>query len=195
MKHGTQLGSIYSHLMIYKIVVMNTKLTLACLISIMIVACENLKEDKYFEIGNGFEIYLTITPYSHNLSMDYSKLNFDTILLSDLPILRYNDLISYDTLTHKLTLKISHDVLNIGEAGVYGRMFVVTVDMQPVYCGFKWPVVSSVPCNWVYIEEPYEALDGLYDNDIVISFSSEQYPDPRLDHRIVGRLSLDGKLK
>ena len=173
---------------------MKTELIIAILISLLATACEN-SDDKSFAIGEGFEIYLTVTPYSHNLYMDYNAVDFDTILLSDTPILRYNDLKNYDTITHKLTLGISHDSLRIGDAGVYGRMFVVTIDKIPIFCGFKWPVISSIPCNWVYIEEPYEDLDDLRDNELVISFSSEIYPDPRTDNRIVNRLLHDGKIK
>jgi len=173
---------------------MKTELIIAILISLLATACEN-SDDKSFAIGEGFEIYLTVTPYSHNLYMDYNTVDFDTILLSDTPILRYNDLKNYDTITYKLTLGISHDSLRIGDAGVYGRMFVVTIDKIPIFCGFKWPVISSIPCNWVYIEEPYEDLDNLRDNELVISFSSEIYPDPRTDNRIVNRLLHDGKIK
>lgn len=173
---------------------MKTELIIAILISLLTIACEN-SDDKSFAIGEGFEIYLTVTPFSHNLYMDYSTVNFDTILLSDTPILRYNDLKKYDTITHKLTLGISHDALKIGDAGVYGKMFVVTIDKKPIYCGFKWPVISSIPCNWVYIEEPYANLDNLNDNEIVFSFVSEEYADPRLDKRIVDRLKADGKIK
>jgi len=138
---------------------------------------------------------MTLTPYSHNLHFDYSKLDFDTIILADSPILRYNDLILYDTVTHKVTLGVSHDSLKIGDAGVYGRMFVLTVDQNPIYCGFKWPVISSIPCNWVFIEEPYKELDNLNYNEIVISFQSMEYEDPRLDKRIVDRLIADTKIK
>ena len=164
------------------------------LIGLLIIACER-SEDKSYAMGEGFEIYLSETPYSHNLYMDYSMVDFDTIKLSDIPILRYNDLKKYDITTHKLTLGISHDSLKIGDAGVYGRMFVVTIDKNPIYCGFKWPVLSSVPCNWVFIEEPFEELDNLQDNELVISFSSEAYPDPRADVRIINRLSRDGKIR
>jgi hypothetical protein len=173
---------------------MKTKLIIAVLISLLIPACEK-SDNKYYSIGEGFEIYLTVIPYSHNLYMDYNKVDFDSILLSENPILRYNDLKNYDTVTHKLTLGISHDSLRIGDAGVYGRMFVVTIDKNPVLCGFKWPVTSSVPCNWVYIEEPYEMLDNLKDNELVLSFSSDEYTDPRRDSRIVGRLLRDGKIR
>jgi hypothetical protein len=101
----------------------------------------------------------------------------------------------YDTVQHKLTLDISHDSLKIGVANVYGRMFVVTIDSEPVYCGFKWPVISSVPCSWVYIAEPYYELDSLNDKEIVISFSGQQQNDPRLDDRIVSRLKKDKKIQ
>ncbi len=173
---------------------MKTKLILSILISLLITACEN-NEDKSFAVGEGFEIYLTKNYYTHNLSMDYSKIDFDTILLSDMPILRYNDLKKYNLSSHKFTLGISHDSLKIGDASVYGRMFVVTIDKSPVYCGFKWPVISSVPCNWVYIQEPYKALDNLQDNELVMSFTSETYSDPRADSRIVDRLQQDGKIQ
>lgn len=174
---------------------MKTKSIIAALICLITVSCEKNNNDNKVEIGKGFEIYLTVEPYAHNLYQDYGNIDFDTVLLSDKPILRYNDLKTYDTIVHKLTLNISHDSLKIGAAGVYGQMFVVTIDKDPVYCGFKWPVISSVPCNWVYIEEPYQELDGLNDNELIISFSSEQYTDPRLDKRITDRLKADKKIK
>jgi hypothetical protein len=173
---------------------MKTKLIMSIVLSLFIISCKK-NDEMRFEIGEGFEIYLTIKPFSHNLSMDYSKVDFDTILLYDTPILQYNDLINYDTIAHKLTLGINHDSLRIGDSGVYGRMFVVTIDKNPIYCGFKWPIISSVPCNWVFIEEPYRELDNLKDHEIVISFSSEEYPDPRNDKRIINRLLQDGKIR
>jgi len=111
--------------------------------------------------------------------MDYNTVNIDTIALEDRPILRYNDLVSYDTSNPKITLRISHDSLKIGDADVYGRMFVVTIDKNPIYFGFKWPVISSVPYSWVYIEEPDAELDHLNDNKIVISCSSNILADPK----------------
>ena len=173
---------------------MKTFLIISVLIGFLILSCENNPEND-FTLGEGFEMYLTEIPYSHNLYMDYGTIDFDTIVFSKTPILRYNDLIKYDTITHKLTLRISHDSLRIGDAGVYGRMFVVTIDKNPIYCGFKWPVISSVPCNWVYIEEPYIELDNLKDNELILSFSSESYADPRNDKRIVDRLMQDGKIR
>lgn len=167
---------------------------LALLFNSVILSCDKNRCNN-FALGEGFEIYLTVIPYADNHALDYGKADFDTIQLAAAPILRYNDLLRYNTLTHKLTLGISHDLLHIGDAGVYGRMFVVTIDSKPIYCGFKWPVFSSVPCNWAFIEEPYEGLHNLKDNEIVISFVSNEYADPRLDKRIVDRLKADGKIE
>lgn len=167
------------------------KLSILVLICLLFASCSHNKD---FEIGEGFEIYLSTIPYHYRYQTDYKNIDFDTIDLQGTPVLRYNDLQKYDTLIHKLTLGISHDSLKIGDAGVYGRMFVVTIDKEPIYCGFKWPVLSSVGCNWIFIEEPYTELDQLEDDEIVISRSSNVDPDPRRDRRIVDRLKADGKI-
>jgi hypothetical protein len=165
------------------------------MLALLLMAVVSCTKDNKYDVGEGFEIYLTVTPYSDNLSIDYSKVDLDTFLLQDTPILRYNDLLRYDTLTHTLTLNVSHDSLDIGNAGVYGRMFMVTIDSEPIYCGFNWPVLSSVMCNWVFIEEPFAELDNLNDNEIVITFVSNEYADPRMDNRIINRLRADGKIE
>ena len=172
---------------------MFTKTTRLILIvlCLLLASCEK-KTD--YEIGEGIEIYLTTAPYTFHYQIDYSAVDFDTVELHDTPMLRYNNILKYDTLINKMTLGISHDSLQLGDAGVYGRMFVVTVDKQPVYCGFKWRVISSVACNWIFIEEPYPELDGLYDDEIKILFGSNQKPDPRMDRRIIDRLKADEKI-
>ena len=170
---------------------MKTYVLILILTGFLFITCEkNVEKD--FSIGEGLEIYLTEIPYSRNLYLDYSTIDFDTLALLKAPVLRYNDILKYNILNHKVTLKISHDSLKIGEAGVYGRMFVVTIDKNPIYCGFYWPVISSVPCGWVYINEPYFELDDLNDNEFIISFSGE-YSDPRTDNRIIDRLKRDRK--
>jgi len=174
---------------------MKTKLLLVTALALLLMAVVSCTKDNKYDIGEGFEIYLTVTPYADKMNLDYSTVDFDTILLEETPILRYNNLVSYDTIHHKLTLTFSHDSLKIGDAGVYGRMFVVTIDSEPIYCGFKWPVMSSVMCNWVFIEEPFTELDNLNDNEIVITYVSNEYPDPRMDNRILDRLKADGKIE
>jgi len=163
------------------------------LISLLITSCNNTN-DINVGVGKGLEMYLTQIPYSTNPGSNYISMNLDTVALLAEPMLRYKDILSYDTLSHKFTLAISHDSLNIGATRMSGRMFIVTIDKKPIYCGFKWSVISSIPCNWVFIEEPYESLDHLKDNEIVMSFSN-QYPDPRNDKRIIDLLKMDKKIK
>ena len=169
------------------------------LIGLLIISCE---KDNNGNSPNtdGFEIYRTKTTYRHEINKDYSIVDLDTIVLEDTPIFRYRDLIKYDTSSHKLSIGISHDSLKFDNTSVYGSMFVVTLDKNPIYCGFYWLMISSVPCNWVYILEPYYELDSLEDNEIVIGFNYnssywQKYPDPRLDTRIVDRLIEDGKIE
>ena len=111
---------------------MKTNLIVSVLIGFMLMTCKK-NDDSDAEIGKGFEIYQTLNAYPYNPYMDYSKLDFDTISLLDTPILRYSDIKQYDTISHKLSLGISHDFLKIGSVGVFGGMFVVTIDKKPIY--------------------------------------------------------------
>jgi hypothetical protein len=173
------------------------------MIVLLIISCERDKNDN--NMGAGFEIFKIDTLYHHYPNNDYSTLDLDTIPLKDTPILRYEDLIKYDTGTHKLTIGISHDSLMITMSPSnpdhnFGSMFMVTLDAEPIYCGWFVLSIWSNPCNWVYIEEPYYEFDSLEDNEVVISFryESERWhknPDPRLDPRIVERLTADGKIE
>jgi hypothetical protein len=173
---------------------MRIRILIITLVCTNLLSCETDPE-RSVDIGSGMEIYLTETPYTNQLDIDYSTMDFDTIVLAEIPMVRYNDIQHYDTVSHKVTLGISHDRLNIGDASVYGRMFVVTVDRQPIYCGFKWPVISSVSCNWVSIQEPMVELDHLKENEIVISFADGGQADPRMDTRLIDRLKADGKIE
>ncbi len=166
------------------------------------ISCDCNEDDT--QPGAGFEIYKVDTTYFHYSNNDYSTLDLDTIALEDTPVLRYEDLFKYDTGSHKLTLVISHDSLKITwSSDVYhnfGSMFMVTLDAEPIYCGWFVPGSWSNPCNWVYIREPYYEFDSLEDNEAVMSFRYEsefwqKYPDPRLDPRIVERLAKDGKIE
>jgi hypothetical protein len=173
---------------------MNKHFSFLILISLLFLDCSKNSTVSGWDIGEGFEIYITKTPLSNDYSVDYSKLNLDTIALQDIPILRYDDLKSYEKSGHKLTLNISSDKLKVDNTGVYGRMFVVTIDKTAIYCGFKWPLTSSATCSYVSILDPYAEIDGLKSNEILIQYNNPNLADPRLDSRILDRLRKDGKL-
>jgi hypothetical protein len=107
-------------------------------------------------------------------------IDFGTILLSDTPILRYNDLKKYDTISHKLSLGISdHCFTNVDT--IQMQMFVVTINKEPIYVGFRRfvmepPYALAPTVDWVYINI---ALDKS-SNDIYIGFEGEEDSDPRL---------------
>ena len=181
---------------------MKANLIMVALIGLLLISCEKDKNGN--NSGAGFEIYKVDTIYHHYPNNDYSTLDLDTIALKDTPILRYEDLIKYDTGSHKLTIGISHDSLKIiwssNSDKNFGSMFMVTLDEEPIYCGWFVPGNWSNPCNWVHIIEPYYEFDSLEDNEVIISFryESERWqksPDPRLDPRIVERLSADSKIE
>ena len=182
---------------------MKTHLITIVLIGLLIVSCEC--NDDETQSSAGIEIYRTDTTYFHDIQKDYTTLDLDTIALEDTPLLRYEDLIKYDTSSHKLTMGFSHDSLKINTFFEnfdvqYGSMFMVTLDNDPIYCGWFWSGHISRPCNWVYILEPVYELDSLEDNEIIIGFNYnsdywQKYPDPRLDPRIIERLAKDGKIE
>jgi hypothetical protein len=180
---------------------MKTNLIIVYLIGLLILSCE--KDSKDDSKGAGFEIYRVDTTYLHNIHKDYSTLDLDTFILEDAPILRYEDLLKYDTAKHKLTIGISHDSLKIEVSDFdhnFGSMFMVTLDKEPIYCGWFVGGFWSMPCNWVYILEPIYESDSLEDDEVIISFHYnsdywQKNPDPRLDPRIIERLSADGKIE
>ena len=148
--------------------------------------------------SSDFEIFLTENLINYNGSIDYSKINLDTIDLNDIPFLTMADIESYDTVNHIINLKKNKDDLDFPSPEVYGQMFVVVVDKEPVYCGFFWSIISSVPCNWIFIEDPNE-LNGLTDHQIQISagypnFSHFHGVDPRNNSCIIDVFRQNGKL-
>ncbi|MEN8229181.1 MAG: hypothetical protein ABFS38_13565 [Bacteroidota bacterium] len=180
---------------------MKTHLTIPVLIGLLLISCDCNDDD--IQPNAGFEIFRVDTPYFHDIQKDYSTLDLDTIALEETPLLRYDDILKYDTGSHKLTLGISHDSLKIMELSFdekYSSMFMVTLDNDPIYCGWFWNGGFSRPVNWVYIDEPHYEIDSLEDNEIDIKFHYQsdywqKDPDPRLNPRIFERLAKDGKIE
>lgn len=137
-----------------------------------------------------FAIYIARNPVRYNSNIDYDSIKLDTIKLLETPFLTSDQIESYDTSNHIINLKQSKFDLNYPPSGVYGQMFVVFANDEPVYCGFFWSIISSVPCNWIFIDDPRQQ-NGLTEKQIRISAG---YPnssffhgnDPRNDSRIIG---------
>ena len=174
-----------------------TILVVLSLITLIQISCTD--ESNIDSINtNKFEIYMTKDQISYNGSIDYSQINLDTIDLGDTPLLTMDDIESYDTVNHIINLKKSKDNLDFPSPRVFGQMFVVLVDKNPKYCGFFWSIMSSVPCNWIFIEDPIE-LNGLTKYQIQINagypnFSHFHGNDPRNNSIILSSFSNLGKL-
>jgi len=153
---------------------MTTHLTIF-VIGLLLISCDCNNNE--VQLGAGFEIYKVDTTYIHRSHYDYSLLDLDTFALEEAPILRYEDLLKYDMGLHKMTLGISHDSLTIKWSSNpyinFGSMFMVTLDEEPIYCGWFTSGHWSNPCNWVHIKAPYYEFDSLEDNEVVISFRYE----------------------
>jgi len=133
--------------------------------------------------------------------LTYQNFDIETAPLIDGPVIFYDDIISYDTTTHIIQLTIERDSLKkrIGQIGVYGKPFLITLDAAKMYGGWFWTPISSVPCHWVVIE-PDCLFDTLATNEIRIKcgYPTEEHfkgVDPRNNKTIFARLVKDGKAK
>lgn len=149
--------------------------------------------------GEGLCIYPTEVEYTSDLS--YQNFDIESAPIMDHPIISYDDIISYDTTSHILNLTYSRDSLKrkIGQIGVYGEPFLVTLDLTKIYGGWFWTPISSITCHWVAIE-PDDLFDSLATNEIRIKlgYPTEDHfmgDDPRNNPQIMNRLVLDGKAK
>jgi len=170
---------------------------------LMLVLSCNRSEDnpvsgnKQEKLGEGLCIYPTKVEYTSDLS--YQNFDIESAPIIDNPIISYDDIISYDTTFHILNLTYSRDSLKskIGQIGVYGKPFLVTLDSSKIYGGWFWTPMSSIPCHWVVIE-PDCSFDSLETNEIRIKlgYPNEDHfkgEDPRNNKEIFDRLIEDSK--
>jgi len=143
----------------------------------------------------GVEIYLTKQNTKMFYLTDYTTINLDTIELEAKPYIKYADILYYDTTQHIIGLRYSHHNLSFDSVAVLGRMFVVTLNGQAQYCGFLWAAISSIPCNWVFMEEPIDELITYKQNEVQLKLMYPQTVDPRCNPEIFARLKADGKAR
>jgi len=147
----------------------------------------------------GLCIYLT--EIEHTSDLTYQFVDVQKVPIIGKPIISYNDIISYDTTAHILSLLYNRDSLEnrIAPIGVYGKPFLVTLDSTKIYGGWFWTPISSIPCHWVVIE-PDCLFDSLETNEIrlKLGYPNESYfkgIDPRNNKKIFDRLIKDGKAR
>lgn len=100
--------------------------------------------------SEGVEIYLL---KSYKSVENSQKIDERSIVLKSTPVVRYSDILSYDSDKH--TFKLNNralDAIKSIEHSVFGVAFAVTANGRVVYTGYFWPMFSSASCNWVTIE-------------------------------------------
>ena len=139
--------------------------------------------------GKGLYIYPTEVEYTSDLS--YQDFDIENVPIIDTPIISYDDMISYDTASHILKLTYSRDSLKskIGRIGVYGKPFLVTLDLLKIYGGWFWTPISSISCPSVVIE-PDCLFDSLKTDEVRIKlgYPTEDHlkgKDPRNNKEIL----------
>jgi len=105
--------------------------------------------------GEGFAIYLT----RDNSSPTHLE-PLNQVALEDQPLIRQDDIVSYNRQTYELKLKADvYTRICQLEVPTSGKSFVVCVDQKPVYGGAFWTPISSQSYDGVTIWKPMVASD------------------------------------
>ncbi len=149
------------------LIIISTLLSFACTNNnIMSSELNSSSNQKSNFTNEGLCIYAT--KFDINSDLTYQDINLKDAELIGEPIISCNQIISYDTNNHEITLSYSSDSLKkrIVQSpaydkvvGVYGLPFIVTLDSEKIYGGWFWTPVSSIPCHSVVI-----MLDNIFDD-------------------------------
>jgi hypothetical protein len=143
--------------------------------------------------NEGFAIYLT--------KGDIPPAQMEALSHVDIveqPVITLNDIISYNTTNHEITLT-ENGIKNITglRPGVYGQSFLVCVNKSPIYWGAFWTPVSSVSFSGVTIEIPLLNSGGANTIKISLGYPGESFyrgEDPRNNATVLESLKQAGKL-
>ncbi|MDP2918747.1 MAG: hypothetical protein Q8O43_00810 [Dehalococcoidia bacterium] len=140
----------------------------------------------------GFAVYLLSvdTPPSKIAALSHLKLASE-------PLIAMEDVISYSGTDHEIELTASaYDRLRRIGVPVWGKVFVVCVNRQPVYSGAFWAIYSSQSFDGVIILTPLPP--GKNAIRIELGYPGAGFfkgEDPRSDGAILESLRKAGKLK
>lgn len=148
----------------------------------------------------GFAIYLTkedISPWEMPSSLN-------RIDIPEQPLVRMEDVLSYDSEMHQITLsENASNLISALKVPTDGKSFVVCVNRKIVYWGTFWPVYSSgiPPKSCVIVPYPLGHTARLSDVEVFqmspdileLNYYSEN-DDPRNNAEILELLKRSGKL-
>jgi hypothetical protein len=143
-------------------------------------------------LDEGFAIYLT----KGDTSPTYIPV-LSHVELTEQPIISISDITQYNAVTHEMTLTDNaFDRISNLEVPVTGKLFVVCVDKNPIYCGAFWTPVSSISFDGVTIWKPLNSQDSKVIK-LELGYPSPFFygeDDPRNSPEIMKSLEHAGKL-
>lgn len=164
-------------------------LTLAFL-TILSVSCEEKKTSR----EGGIQIYLLSDYESYQPSM---RINEGTVLREKEPLIRYTDILSYDSRNYSFNITNSaQDILKDKELNLHSRAFVLVANHENIYTGYFWASYSSSICPWLTIDP----IHAQYAGELTVQLGypglmeGMSIPDRRNDGRILSILRHDRKL-
>ena len=100
--------------------------------------------------GEGFAIYLTAQKLSYD---EVRQVPLSEIQLADEPLIALDDIVSYSWETHEIELTPeAYKRFNKVRVPTIGRIFIVCVDLEPIYWGVLWTSLSSSSSLYVVCE-------------------------------------------
>ena len=143
--------------------------------------------------NEGFAIYLTKGDIPPSQMEALSHID-----ITDKPVISLDDIVSYNSTNHKITLRTdAYNRLAGLHPGVYGKSFLVCVNKSPIYWGAFWTPISSQSFSGVTIEIPLLSGQAAGTISINLGYPAQSFyrgEDPRNSPVIIDSLRQSGKL-
>jgi hypothetical protein len=120
-----------------------------------------------------------------------------TLRTEDHPFIGYDDILSYDPVSHIFKISSSaRQYLKGKETDMHTRPFVLMANEEYIYTGYFWSSLSSAVCPWLTIDPIHAQYTGELRVELGYPGWMEgmDIPDHRNDERLLGILRHDGKL-
>jgi hypothetical protein len=172
---------------------MKTKLLLIALLSVFLNACEKQQAQPILT-NEPITIYQLA---SYEKEANSSKIKESTIVLKDIPLISYEDIISYSETgnTFILSEKGRKAIENIEQSGIRSA-FAVKARGTVVYTGYFWSSIMSSNCDWTVMN--IINLQKSNSLSVELGYPMDLYrgtiTDKRGDSRILDVLRKDNKL-
>ncbi len=165
-------------------------LLILAFLTVISVSCEKKKNSG----EGGIQIYLLSDYETYQPSM---RIDEGTILREKDPLIRYTDILSYDSRNYSFNITNSaQDILKDKELNLHSRAFVLVANQENIYTGYFWASYSSSICPWITIDPIYAQYAGELRVELGYPGLMEgmSIPDRRNDESILSILRHDRKL-